>query len=1019
MIKSIIFIFLLSLNVWADSRDINTCPPPHGDDPFALVNEAFEAAERQACLDSVEGNIYSFYQDENRDRFCSEYGLRSHENRACHQTYQWTPAVNANDISFRCLASVYNGTIEVDPQGVIRGRFSNTARRSNHFDKVAQLQEAFSVMVDDQIAIGTDINQYANFTLIRDGISCSADQFNEIMQCENAEASQRLSEIIGQLRRQNRNEHMLDNFKNRYVEAIISVDGSQTDLNANLFSIRELQEHLGAAHTGYSAGRRYYLDDNELFSNAGNLRSMNFHRNFDSVEQLREVITREMDLNFNQTPESERVAPASYEINRERFIAQQERRFTMGNVLLRATRYLLNEYQNIDVNFAPGQKYDMVINHVDSSLLSHLGDSVSPEELERTGWFKRDGDNLRFDRSIAFGLIDIAKGDAEDGSINPDLIPDSLDDLAGIWTALGTSQYRQLQQRCDSFIEAKNNLCNAIENNQMLMNDRAAGQCLRDNQEDLSPQEMVALGHQYCSGQGDYLFGGEPAPREPERFSPDAPGIQRTSVTGSGAYIDEQRDIAQATDDEIHALSAEIEQTVDPERERELRERIARLRSQRDIARSNIRRCTGGTRDPAQIELLNRYRRQLASASGFEHGMVELHADISRIERELCLTPGETPTFTTSTVVDPNGIFTPDNNPYEPDESVSQKSLGNIDHRTAVQNHAVNITQADGAVTQDFAKQDGVIEGSMNTGTQGNFAMPAMDEAKNPMNTMNLPLNDQIQADSGGTNGTIPSPSPNTNPGNSDRIRLLQERIDALTQQMTPSNSEQSSRRELEELELQRQLAELERERLELEREELDGDTEAATPEVATTPNININGTSGGNTFTRSPASQVARQVTPQELNPEQTPLNAQGIPSPITRSASGLQTNDSDRPATSYQGVGQRGVIQSGLSLTTNYGRIQLDTGDVQSLLTEPPFVESPEQLNLDQLAIGDEVYLRLADGSFVLHRKLEDGTIFRQQAMVGGAEVRSPAAEGPAPVRTTPVIRLDQIEREVDQAP
>jgi hypothetical protein len=1051
MIRLILILF--TFHIYADQpfhRDINSCQVQTGEDAFANIANLLIESRNNICNESLRENILGSIGEVSKSDFCADFGLRSLENRDCHEFYQYRdPEGQADNITYRCLASVYEGTISGNnPSGAVSGRFSDDAKRSSYQRKVTQLQESFQDMLDEQVNLTTGINQWGSMLLLENmrmpeserSFQCIPGRFQEIMNCNNAEVDTEISSMLGNLRRQQGNTHIIDQLKARYEQAIEEALPSR-DVNPVIYSLNELHDELYAAQSGLSFGREYYLDDRELFppQGGGNLDYMHFYRTYNNTDELRVDVRRQMDENYRER-HSVTDLPESYTQGRDEYIAQLERRYNKSQALLKTTQYMLEYYRDVPMDFMPGTKYDHVVDHVDQNIMQQLED-VSAEDLISTGWFTRENGQLKMDRSIAFNMIN----KAVEGSTNPDdlntlYIPQNLEDFGGMLTDEADKAFNRLVSRCDSLIEAKENLCMAMETNSMLMNDHAAARCLQEIEpsSDVPNEELVTLAYQYCSGQEDFLFGGEPVGEADN--SDWAEYARRERVVGATA----SSRLSGLSDAELDSREEQYESMVsNPAGQREEAladaraglEEISRERERREIAR--VRGLTSRDLQQELESYISLLRNQanlpedvVANArAGKERIEAELRRrqsieEMSRTERQCREIPSDDPGLrrwcenrlsqlrAELAAVDSftgNGTFIPRRNDNIRVPFVSGESNQNVTVNSHENSLEREVQLAESTIDDSqFPTSDKEIINPNSGQVDGlNPTDPSLVGLNNVGDGLNTNLNGSATEIDFGSPTNNAGTNSITSPDNSSRFSPLdsgfeniENRIRGLENNLQQNSTTASS---AERIRLEQQLAELRRERDSFLAEQ----AARVTPEeeeadaVATADRIERNIT---NTV-RRPTVNPSRVEAPEaEVSPVVTD---RGFASPDTAAPTSGYQGAIDTPESSGDSYGASTATYQGplaaneaLVLNSAYGDIYLDTTNIATFTQIPDqlVVTSPDQLNIDQMAEGDIVFLRLEDGTIILHEKRSDGTLFRQQVVVGDnpdvARTRLPAA-------------------------
>jgi hypothetical protein len=1031
--KSVLILVLFMLIPIVQAEDAPNRCMVERNDPLQMITDTFNEFQNISCQQQLRDNIYPAFREMSQELFCSQFSLRSNINRQCHSHYNFTPQHDeVNNVSYRCLAGVYEGRINQGPDGVIRGHFSESQKEKNYRDKTVQLMKAYEIMVDDQVDIGTDINQYASWALIRNAnpeslqyreFKCAPEDFSDIMKCDNPEANRKLVNFLSQLRRANGNQHPVDVFKQKFTDAINRIDPRQ-NLSPSLYSSRELQEHLRHAQIGYSFGMNYYYNDQTLFNNPTslNLQVMQLYREYESTDALRADVHRIMDNNYRRENGANVDFPAAYIEGRDMYLDQLQQRYKLSKALLRSTQFMLNYYKNIGMNFSNGVEYDYVADHVEENVLEHIGGGITAQDLVDTGWFSMNEGKLKIDREKAFDLIDISRGENLEDR-NAMVIPGNLAEFAVMWNGMAANEYTRLKERCDSFIETKENLCNVMGSNSMLMNDSAAARCLDENEEELNNQELVDLAHQYCSGTANYLFGGEPAAN---RETPPVSRAEVTSVDGEEERLN--RVIAESEREEAVINDA---LGILPETEVALREQLKRemeeVREEAEQARSQL---TCLDPDPAKITRVEEMERQIEELyNGGDYSLARiLRQQQDELKEEVCYdsrrraTPLADPLNLMGTTNPMTGGNSRDINEYDTlgmafnnseakpanleeetldmiQDSDRQDLVGtideinskNIEEATLAQNPEFDYGTGEQMFPESYQNEDGTYRSS-NTFQRS----PASHSS--------------FEGDSGSDYSTGPLAEQNTRTGDFTEI---DNRINGLQSQIKASRTTETQTAQRAELEEQLAALRAEREQLETELNETDS-PEAVLAETGT-PTVNTRIINRGPA--NAPAATAEENV--EEENNEQEPVRN----GPVT---SGPVTAAPARPTAETGGgsvESESKVIFNGTNpvINTRYGGIVLSTVNIARLDSVPSFVEAPEDLLLEELATGESVYLKVDDHTYILHRKLEDGTIFRQQVVVGEGEAafRIPAAlTTPEPQkRRRPVIRLDQIESQINK--
>lgn len=1048
-----ILILIFSFNLFAFDNQTNACLDRE-ENPFTMIEDAFSDMQRVHCNTALRSNILDKIGKISKDDYCSDFSLRRLESRECNQFYQFVePEADANNIIFQCMASYYNGQVSGNnPDGQVRGRFSIDEKKRSYRHKVAQLQTSFEGMLEDQINLTTGINQHASNLLLENlrlegdarKFKCIPDSLNTILKCENQQAQNLLAEIIAKLRKQNNGEPASESLKDRYEMAIEAIVPDR-DVNPTLFSLSELQNELHAAQNGYSFGDRYYLSDETIFPHnetGGNLAFMHFYRSYDDVEVMRADIKRHMNRNFREQNQTEDLTE-NFIAGRDQYIDQLESRFTKANALLKTTQFMLEHYRDVQSSFAPGTKYDHVLNHVDNTVKSQLGD-ISDADLISTGWFKEEDGKLKINRSVAYKVIDKAIAASEDlDDLNTLYVPKDLDEFGTILTEDGNNEFDNLVKRCDSFIEATENLCIAMESNAILMNDSAAKSCLREiEQDDIrneneSNKNLVILSYQYCSGEDGFLYGGEPIP-EPdneqwiEYISKNRDQSAFSGLTDEEIQTERGRIKTILNDDngthapidlevarnDLALINQEIEKRdrnrlsnlPDSDLNDELETHISLLRNRANLSADIIDNSERLKRLIEEELALRRDRDHLEEyenqcENNYHTALGKRACDMAeRLRKRIRDRQND---HKNSTYV-PDRSDDYDNYFYSGNFIGPRQNLtGDSDANETVKT-VVDENERLRAMTDDSEKSQ-IAKASLDS--QVTDQQPLVGEfVTNPdfqfENTDKIDGENSFRGISSSTttglaDNNIKRISNSINPMASG-FESIEGRIRGIENNITERLNAGESSEALEIKRMREQLNALKKEREDflVESAKALDQREKNVPEpVATPQRVQKNITS---TF-RPPLSE--QDIVEEPVEQLQTGIIATDNSFSASKSGDGFAAPGSDNTDDNTNIISSVGPstyrAADPFVLTSQFGNIVLDTSNIATFtqIPEQLLFDSPELLNIDEMQIGDIRFLKLDDGTIIMHEKRSDGTLFRQQVVLGDSPTdivtRKPASD------------------------
>jgi hypothetical protein len=435
-----------------------------------------------------------------------------------------------------CLASYYGGTREGSDI-----QFNADQVYRNHVDRAGQLYDAYARMVELQASFATNQNSYATSRLeaFKDDETNPVAQFScnifnreefrqEVMKCNSDITTVKLHRLLDAVEFKDSATSLEQMVRDNYLVAMEEIEGG----------VREAMPEISRMETGDfvqevlflredSTERMFYLTSEEMAQADPIMSFLNFRRDYgDNVQEMLTDVRTIMDQNYNRLAQANEVGSNSEMFGAEGFPNRRtfrQRRDEYLNEIGQRYRMMLVLRDVVESAVIPSQVplLEGTINSA-SALRAQLQNSVNANgidirDLQNTGWFEV-GDNNEVDFNREF--FDFLQSEINRATSNNKL--DQLRTIRGVsalWYRFQHAQLAGLNESCQSFQREVNQLCEAIEAEQIVMTDIAASSCYED-QSTYGNTSRVEFAHHMCAGRNGYLLNGEIPESVSDYFSP-------------------------------------------------------------------------------------------------------------------------------------------------------------------------------------------------------------------------------------------------------------------------------------------------------------------------------------------------------------------------------------------------------------------------------------------------------------------------------------------------------------------
>lgn len=430
--------------------------------------------------------------------------------------------VRSDHRNLDCLSTYYNGTREENEI-----KFSENGISRNHLDRTSQIYNTYKRMIEEQASFAANTNNYGISRLegfeneetnpVKD-FSCDVYDRNEfrntLMSCSNASATNKLHKYLSLVEGKNSFNGLEQMIRDRFL---ITLQDNEGGVRNSLSAVESMQTSTFVNEVKFlkqsPTARNFYLTSSEMSSPDTNVAMsfLSFRRDYgDNIGAMERDVRNIMNKRYRELKATHEVgsdedtfgiggfpSQADFNIQRNTYIEELKKKYRVMMILNDVVEAAVIPAQTGSLESSLRSASQMR-NQLQASINQH---NITVDDLDDTGWFNiSENNHVDFDKDFL---------DYLQNEIQFKVSKNNLDDLrtisgtAELWYRFQHAQLSSLNNSCNTFKSEVENLCNAIESNNVLMTDVAAESCL-ENDQGYTHSSVLEFIHHRCAGENGF-----------------------------------------------------------------------------------------------------------------------------------------------------------------------------------------------------------------------------------------------------------------------------------------------------------------------------------------------------------------------------------------------------------------------------------------------------------------------------------------------------------------------------------